>query len=367
MADSSKDQAARVAAGRVEHWLLTGPPQQVDGTHRGAVAGWVGPGGRADYVYPEITGYYLQWLASIASRYEADVSISERARGAARWIHAWSGERRAPPTRVYLRDAPVDWRNDAVFCFDVAMVLRGLASATRAGLVLLDAATVSRLCEWLDRMIGADGQFDACIVHAAGASLPERWSTRRGAFLAKAAAGIIDAARWLPGVPGRVHQAAMRTFTASIGACIDSPHCETHPFLYAIEGYLALPQHPSFAPMLPQVSQSYEDLMARVQVLDRVPETSDDRGIRRRDIVAQLVRAGVLLDAHDGGTRMSRLARFRDALAEAVDAQGAMAFVADAAEPQFNVWTAMFTAQALELAGLTGDALRRRAADPCIV
>ena len=41
------------------------------GDHAGAVAGWIGGDGRADYVYPEITGYFLQWLASMAQRHGA--------------------------------------------------------------------------------------------------------------------------------------------------------------------------------------------------------------------------------------------------------------------------------------------------------
>src|SRR2546423_15179007 len=44
-------------------WLLGDRAQVTSGTHAGAAAGWVDREGRAAYVHPEITGYYLQWLA----------------------------------------------------------------------------------------------------------------------------------------------------------------------------------------------------------------------------------------------------------------------------------------------------------------
>ena len=47
----------------IASWLLDGPALVRDGPHAGAVAGVVGTSGTIAYVYPEIAGYYLQWLA----------------------------------------------------------------------------------------------------------------------------------------------------------------------------------------------------------------------------------------------------------------------------------------------------------------
>ena len=53
------------AAARLRGWLLEGPAQLRTGEHAGGVAGSFDAQGRAGYVYGEITGYYLHWLADL--------------------------------------------------------------------------------------------------------------------------------------------------------------------------------------------------------------------------------------------------------------------------------------------------------------
>jgi len=65
-------------------WLLGDRAQVASGTHAGAVTGWVDREGRASYVYPEITGYYLQWLAWHAACHGVNDETRRRA-AAARW------------------------------------------------------------------------------------------------------------------------------------------------------------------------------------------------------------------------------------------------------------------------------------------
>ena len=62
----------------------------------------------------------------------------------------------APPTRLYLSGAPADWRNDAVFSFDLAMAARGVAMTGR-GLGRPQRRTLARLCGWLDRISSGAG------------------------------------------------------------------------------------------------------------------------------------------------------------------------------------------------------------------
>ena len=57
------DIAPRVLAS----WLLNGGVQLTRGPHAGGVVGSVDADGRPAYVYPEITGYYMQWLAWLAA------------------------------------------------------------------------------------------------------------------------------------------------------------------------------------------------------------------------------------------------------------------------------------------------------------
>src|SRR3954470_23701755 len=98
----------------IAQWLVGGPAQLASGPHAGAVAGVVDADHRARYAYPEITGYYLQWLAWRASYTAPSATLSARAGSAQRWLVRWLDSAAPPPTRVHLDAATEDWRNDAV-------------------------------------------------------------------------------------------------------------------------------------------------------------------------------------------------------------------------------------------------------------
>ena len=357
-----------LGAARIARWLLTGPAQQSDGPHAGAVAGWIGTDGRAGYVYPEITGYYLQWLAWMTRRHGRQPLYAARAEAALGWLNPWLAKDR-PPTRIYVGVAREDWRNDALFTFDLAMVLRGTGAAANAGLIAPPATVIDRTCRALARMVGADGQFEACIRHRGGENFPQRWSTRRGPFLAKAAAGVLDAGQTLPNVPGALLAAAQKTFDASLDALARAPHDETHPFLYAIEGFLACPDDPAFASRLAKIAVHFDALLERGRSSGRIPEATSNDGALRLDIVAQTIRAGLLLDAHrrDQISNRRELDSLADTLAQYVRADGALPFSPDAPVAQFNVWTALFAEQALALVYREPREIARLAASPSIV
>ena len=236
----------------------------VAGPHAGAVAGCVDADGRVRYVYPEITGYFLHWLAwQAAARTEAasGAELRRRAGAAQGWLVRWITADAPPPTRIHLAPSDADWRNEAVFCFDIAMVLRGLAAAARERLLEPDPALIAGLVAQLRTLVGADGAFDAYVPRERGTVLPDRWSTRRGGFLAKAAAGVIVAAGTLRGIPPDLVAAAEATFDDSLHAAVDAPHDEVHPLLYTFEGILDLPEHPRFAAMLPPLATQMNALL----------------------------------------------------------------------------------------------------------
>jgi hypothetical protein len=308
--------------------------------------------GRADYVYPEITGYYLQWLAWHAIRHGPTPDIASRANAAQRWLSAWAASS-SPGTRVYVGTHGDDWRNQAVFFFDVAMVLRGLAWAARASLIAPDVALIENIGSLLRRLIAADGMFDAC-VSASGANLdtlPQRWSTRRGAFLTKAADGVLFAAQHLPHVPVAIESAAFATFDASMYSAIHAPHAETHPSLYALEGLLNRDDPDAGTRGAALLAPQFAALMSRVEESGHLAETSRGNGARRLDIVAQAIRADAMLHAHaHAGTDRRAIAAMAALLVHHTTGVGAIPFASDQQPPQFNVWTAMFAEQALTLA-----------------
>ena len=340
------ERAPRSAA--VATWLLHGPAQLTQGPHAGAVAGVVAADGSAAYVYPEIAGYFLQWLAWRAGRDGPREALRARAAALQRWLAAWLAH--APPrTRVHIDGTTGDWRNRAVFFFDVAMVLRGLGSAAQAGLVAPDREVVAGVVRELDRLLAPDAQFAACAMHAPDDAFPAKWSTRRGAFLAKAAAGVLTAARALPGIPERIVQAADVTLDASVAALAQQAHRETHPLLYACEGVLALPRHRRFQAWLPVVAARFDAVLAAANAEGYLPETLDGSGPQRVDILAQALRVGHLLTWHRLQRAPDRVAleRLARALGRELRPAGDVAFARGDAGTHSNVWATMFTDQAL--------------------
>ena len=334
-------------------WLLEGPAQLRDGPHAGAVVGAVDAGELATYAYPEITGYFLQWLGWRSRSYGSSPALMRRAAAAQAWLRTWLAE--APVrTRIHLHANVADWRNDAVFCFDVAMVARGLGTAVQQGLLEPDPVVVAGLGRELARLIGDDGLFVACRTHAKqGAAMPARWSTRRGGFLAKAAAGVITMARVLGDVPALVTRAAQDTYAASLRWNADAPHEDAHPLLYTFEGIMSLPGHPSFQGVLPVIAARFDALLACVGHNGQFPETIGT-GVtactpNRVDIMAQVLRIGALLAMHrpqnppDG----KALAKLKRALEREIAPSGAVPFALAQPTPVCNVWAAMFVDQAL--------------------
>jgi len=357
--------------GGIAGWLLDGPAQIGAGRHAGAVAGSIDGEGRALYGYPEITGYFLQWLAWRCRSNDAARVAAPRAAAAQRWLAAWLALGEPLPMRLHLADGVDDWRNRAVFCFDVAMVARGLAAAADAGLLEPDPAVVAGLSSTLGAMIAADGMFDAFAPLAAGATLPERWSTRRGGFLAKAGAGVAAAAA-LPGMAPRVVAAAEATWLASLESAFAAPHDELHPQLYAFEGILSRPRHPRTMAALPRLAAAFDALLALRTRHGALPESrrtpGPEAGPERIDVIAQTLRVGYLLQRSLPQWMPDRvaLARLRHLLRSQVRADGSVPFALDAPVPVSNVWAAMFADQAISMAygPVPAD---ERAADPLLV
>jgi hypothetical protein len=217
-----------------------------------------------------------------------------------------------------------------------------------------DPALIDALEHRLAAMVHDDGMFVACA--ASAQPLPDRWSTRRGSFLAKAAAGILSAADTLPRLRS-LRPAARATLAASISIAVSEAHDETHPALYAIEGAIWAHAHcgtpSSTVPLSTQVNRLIEEHAIR----GYLPESRTACGVHRLDVVAQVIRAGALLRLdHTGDSAAARNLRSMTAvLARHVDVRGALPFAAGAHPTQYSVWAAMFAEQALSVASRRAD------------
>lgn len=327
----SAEQTAR----RLRRWLLAGSVQCAGGAQAGGVYGAFDGDGQARYVYPEITGYYLHWLADVASA-DTDPTLRTAAQAAVDWAERVLADGGVPPTRSYVdADGADDWRNQAVFFFDLAMLLRGLCAAHEAGLVALPRQAVARLIDELASFVDANGHLRAVRADAA-AALPPRWSTLGGPFEVKASSRVELAARHQP-LPAPLARACRALSTSLRGAIATLPLDMLHPTLYFAEGMLVA--EPDCAAAIATLARR---CLALADAAGNLPE-AEDSAVPRSDILAQTLRVLLLTgSAQDESTE-----RLAAALIARVDADGRLPFRVDVAAPQPNVWCAMFAEQAL--------------------
>ncbi|MFJ6393755.1 hypothetical protein ACIQJT_39955 [Streptomyces sp. NPDC091972] len=351
-------------------WLLD-RPLVTTGPHAGGVRGSVcGPD--HDYVYPEIAGYYLTWLSFLEATGAPQAAQADAVRAGVigRLARELAAER-GPRTRRYLRPAaePADeWRNHALFAFDLGMVHRGLAAALPAGpgAEQSDAwAPLARTAALLDRLRDRDGSWLACLPHPGAPAPPPRWSTTAGPHLLKVAGGVLALARGTE-TPSLTAAATATLHRHAPGLVAGLP-AMSHPALYALEGLLQaeLAGHHAYRG---QLEESYALLLAHVAdgVLPEYARQPDSRV--RSDVIAQMLRVGCVLAAQDrldtaGRHALPLLARRLTAM---VSPLGALPFEdggtrpaepAEPAEPAVsrasavaghgNTWCAMFAHQAL--------------------
>ncbi len=331
--------AAATKAALLRNWLIEGPAQLDSGPEAGAVAGTIESSAVVDYVYGEITGYYLHWLASGA----VDLSAARRkAQLALTWVQRRYGDSTLPPTRIHLTGIVDDWRNRTQFCFDLAMLVGGLAKAEARGLIEVPEALWSRFGAALAQF--ADGTRMAALPLDTDPSvLPVRWSTTNGPFLAKAASRILLAPARAK-MPLQVLESAEKTLK---GICDSAPALSVemlHPALYAIEGMICSET---------VAETDIARLLARVLAFDsgdgQLPEAPDST-VPRSDVIAQALRLAVWLRARhiDGAPLETAIDSLANALMARVRIDGSIAFRPDSERPQINSWCAMFAQQALD-------------------
>jgi hypothetical protein len=342
------------AAQRVERWLLESDALVKGGPQRGGVAGWLDRDGRPEFVYLEITGYYLTtmaWLAAAAANSaERRQRALERGRRAVEWMRSVTIGEAVPPTRLYLSSGRGDWRNAAIFTFDLAMAARGVAcfaavTGSDEGVTLLHD-----LGARLDEICSNTALLPSHVLRSGmGNTVPDRWSTRPGPHHLKAAAALLRLPRGILG--DAVIQACRATVTHWKAALQTSWPCsELHPLLYGVEGLLI--QEPAVREeTLDSVEQIYERLL-RLQGQDGSLPSLAVRGSGevRSDVLAQALRAGALLQASGrlrGDDWTQRLDALTAALLRHIGEDGGVWFAMN--HKIANTWCAMFTHQALLL------------------
>ena len=337
----------------IKTWLFTSA-QISEGPDRGGIVGGFDEQGRANYVYGEISGYFLTFLAFVAAT-QGDNRCAPMAQGVVSWLAGQWGGKASPPTRVPVTQNETDWRNACIFSFDLAMILRGLALACEAGLVTHEACegVAKAVAKELVAFIGPHGRLDACRLRdGCVADIPQRWSTLGGAFQTKTAAAVLSARSF--GLPSGLEAAAEATMAHMRWAQLDAPERgDLHPFFYHLEGLLTVARLRGDAGAIEIAATCFEAFLADSSVMGQLLERgAASPGIVRSDVIAQAIRAGSILrreGALQGPDIEGALTALVARLEDFVGPDGALRFHERADSPGYNrnVWSAMFSYQAL--------------------
>ena len=337
-------------------WLLSPPVLRESSPSGAGVANWLWPDGTHDGLYPEIGGYYLQFLALAGSERWRPGSVDPaRAREAARRVLVWLDEAGAEgdPLTLYHRDmAQSDWRNRCLFIFDLAMILRGFASVAARWPGLLSLETMSRYAASARSLVTDDGRLASHRLRRGTGTgdIPTKWSTVADVHHVKAAAAI-------SGLGDATFAAMVSATLAWEAAALDREGAgrlrELHPFLYLIEGWLMLWGQSGNRACLDRAGTAFGMVLGELDVdrgvLPPIAKRSDLPV--RADVLAQTLRAGLVLEAacwfDAGGARSWSRARggLHAALLDRLTPEGAVEF--DRVGRHRNVWASLFGWQAL--------------------
>ncbi len=316
------------AAASISNWLLTSNIVIHGGLHRGAVAGWLNADGHPSFAYPEITGYYLSWLASVAAAERVSDKVRIAATEAIGWFTRIANDELPLLTRYY-ESPQEDWRNRAVFTFDLSMAARGISDSR----CIATEDIAQTPLRWLLGLLSETcRRGEALPVYTiARGQLPSRWSTQPGPYQLKPAAALLFGVEPLPrGVRG----AAWNTYDQwrSVRPQLNGPE-DLHPALYALEGLIEFAQHGD--------KEAFNLAVCRLEdVSCKLYEWPNDL---RSDVIAQTLRLSCLLQS-----ARHRISALRRLLKEFVDEAGRVSFRPLTSRPvHWNAWSAIFTYDSL--------------------
>jgi hypothetical protein len=357
--DVDIDQWMTTTGQTIAYWLLNFVlAAPVDGSKGRGVVNWLDSKGDWDALYPEIAGYYLQFLAILGSTFDRSGECLAHATSIVEWLDEIS--LRGPPRTRYHRIMKTDWRNGANFSFDMAMILRGLGK-------IGERFPQLRRDDLIDR-------YHSFVIHEESATLlsshkvvgpavlPERWSTTFGLHQLKSAAaigsvfGIATGKEQQPDIVENTIEECLSLFRRQL----KDRHTAWvfHQLFYFAEGALML-HADSELPWL--ASAALDALNLAVSSSDSGASFYDsagtDEAVERSDVIAQALRvasilaAGGLLDRTEWPILRSWLL---NRLACFVDPNGGVRF--DNSRGHTNAWAALFVWQALYMARVESDA-----------
>jgi len=296
---------------RIARWLCS--PAVLD--ERGRIASWHNPV-HPGFAYSEAAAIWLSWAVwrhELGAWAPSEVRISRVARA----------------LRLDLRARGAVGRDGRLYLFDTSLALFALARAAR----ICGQEGPGELAEQvagLERFLRADSPV---LPQADG----DRWSQRWGAHLARGAALLALAGRWMD-LPLALSLA--RPVRARLPQVEQGGTVYVHALAYAAEGELIFRAlgEPSGA-LRPALAAAH---LAELQAPDgHLPAWSDGQGGARSDATAQAVRIWCAVDRQRYRSQADRALAF---LARQQAEAGGIAY--DSSSADLNTWASMFADQA---------------------
>ena len=328
----------------IQSWLLGPEVQLTDVPHRGGVVGWFDEKDSPIFLYPEVVGYYLTWLAFF-ERISGQVNeAAYRANLALSWIDRQLSDGAGIKTRIYLTEMPNDdWRNRGSFVFDLAMLIRGIASVRNLADYPERRALAMRLMDLLLPFCTESGSLHAFQPHEITNCFPSsHWSCVDGSYQTKVAASLLSVHAALP-IPSRLRETAISVYHKwREPSQMHSAEC-AHATFYYMEGLIIAAAN-GLDPGAWSLAAN-----AFIEATKATPGFYSSNPQARSDVIGQALRIGCILHnkCHQRDTSFNRIHHLAEVLMQFATDEGAILFSQFSPLRHKNVWASMFAHQAL--------------------
>lgn len=319
-------------------------------TNHCGMIGWVRSDNLSpEYVYGEITGYFLSFCSDVCkSRPYMQEQLLPIMNSHVKWLKQIAEN--GYITRCML-NGQTDWRNSAIFPFDVAMIIRGLRDASK---YIETKEALSTYKTIFESFIDIENSILHPYIHITKSKIPDKWSTRYDAHFMKIVANTLPE--------------YLKTYNTSISNILleiekdllsfDDERLlktDTHPLMYYLEGIIILSDidlvNTINSHHLEKAVTIYKKII-RICKKNFLMDNLCTGTYCRSDVLAQFVRVGILLDVKGQLNEEERKYVF-DILKFSIDTfveNGKVCFFEkDKNQNYYNVWCAMFLCQAIDL------------------
>ena len=323
-------------------------------SHTGGMMGWVDATTKKhEYLYGEITGYYLSLLAYIYS-HGNDIDkglLTAEMRKQITWLLNELNADNGLITRKYYETTD-DWKNNAVFLFDVTMILRGINSVSNVCAIDVAPEALVQYKNLLERFKKEESLEPFLLVKSG--VMPVKWATRVDIHYLKIIAALTEIGGYEKVV---AHYIDYFSNNISRQHLMDTP---THPLMYYFEGWLALKNKKLTSVKFDQLNfNQFMEFLDENHNKTLTNRWSGDGEIRS-DIVAQVIRIAAIL-FHCSMMSEADYIKYVNPLLSQLEKfylLGYICFFRNTSEiNHFNAWSAMFSYQALDFVQLLNNGI----------